>query len=179
MRGRPSECGLPLRDLSVYNTTVSDRDFYTTAEFARLQGLSRSTVARLVDRGRIPARRVGSHRRIFKEDLQAAGIRPSSPGIAGATRREEIVRLAPKIRAVAARHGASNPRLFGSVARDSADQVSDVDILVDLDPGGSLLDLAQLELDLEALLGRRVDVGTARSLRPEARRTALAEALPL
>jgi excisionase family DNA binding protein len=165
--------------LSVYNTPVSDRDFYTTAEFARLQGLSRSTVTRLVDAGRIPARRAGSHRRIFKEDLQAAGMSAPGAGIRGTLRREEIVRLAPEIRAVAARHGASNPRLFGSVARDSADQVSDVDILVDLDPGGSLLDLAQLELALEALLGRRVDVGTARSLRPEARGAALAEAVPL
>jgi excisionase family DNA binding protein len=165
--------------LSVYNTPVSDRDFYTTAEFARLQGLSRSTVTRLVDAGRIPARRAGSHRRIFKEDLQAAGIPAPGAGIRGTLRREDIVRLAPKIRAVAARHGASNPRLFGSVARDSADQVSDVDILVDLDPKGSLLDLAQLELELEALLGRRVDVGTARSLRPEARGAVLAEAVPL
>ena len=168
-----------MSDLSVYNTSVSDRAFYTTSEFARLQGLSRSTVARLVDRGRIPARRAGSHRRIFKEDLQAAGIRASSPGTARATRRDEIVQLAPEIRAVAARHGASNPRLFGSVARDSADQVSDVDILVDLDSRGSLLDLAELELDLEALLGRRVDVGTPNSLRPQARRTALADAVPL
>ncbi len=164
---------------AITNATVTDRAFYTTAEFARLQGLSRSTVVRLVDRGRIPARRVGSHRRIFKEDLDAAGISVAPAELSDVPRRAEIVLLAPAIRELVARHGASNPRLFGSVARDSADQVSDVDILVDLDPGGSLIDLAQLELELEALLGRRVDVGTARSLRPEARRTALAVAVDL
>lgn len=158
----------------------SDSDsYYTTAEFARLHGLSRSTVARLVDRGRIPARRVGSHRRIFKEDLAGAGIgvaasHPSSP-----PRLKAVLQMRDAIRQAVARHRATNPRLFGSVARDSADQMSDVDILVDLEPDGSLLDLAQLELELEALLGRRVDLGTERSLRPDARRTAVADALPL
>jgi excisionase family DNA binding protein len=64
-----------LRGMAVYaRQAVLDREYFTTTEFARLFGVSRSTVARLVDRGRIPARRVGSHRRIFKADLEAAGL---------------------------------------------------------------------------------------------------------
>jgi predicted nucleotidyltransferase len=68
-------------------------------------------------------------------------------------RREEILRLA-------ASHGASNIRIFGSVARGEAGANSDVDLLVEFEPGRSLLDLAGLELDLQDLLGCKVDVGT-------------------
>jgi uncharacterized protein len=66
--------------------------------------------------------------------------------------------------AVAGRHGASHLRVFGSVARHASDDASDLDLLVDLEPGRTLLDLVALERDLMALLGCRVDVGTR--LRP-------------
>ena len=66
--------------------------------------------------------------------------------------------------AVAGRRGASRLRVFGSVARQAADDASDLDLLVDLEPGRTLLDLVALELDLAALLGCRVDIGTR--LRP-------------
>lgn len=66
-------------------------------------------------------------------------------------RREEILR-------VAARRGATNLRIFGSIARGEATEDSDVDFLVEMEPGRSLLDLAGLQLDLEDLLQRRVDV---------------------
>lgn len=158
-------------------------EYYTTSELARLYGLSRSTVARLVDQGRIPARRVGAHRRIFKADLEAAGLLPSPggpPRVHGTPpRRRDVLEIAPRIRETARRRGATNVRLFGSVARDDADVLSDVDLLVDLEPGRSLVDLAQLELDLEALLGRRVDVGSAGSLRDRLRHRVLAEVIPL
>src|SRR5215472_12927998 len=98
------------------------REYYTTAELARLYGLSRSTVARLVDQGRIPARRVGAHRRIFRADLEAADLLPGSGGRAyrhrTAPHKRDVLELAPRIREVARRRGASNVRLFGSVARD-------------------------------------------------------------
>jgi excisionase family DNA binding protein len=159
------------------------RDYYTTAELARLYGLSRSTVARLVDRGRIPARRVGAHRRIFKADLEAEGLLPGG-GSQGrghrlAPRRRDVLVMAARVRELAGERGATNVRLFGSVARDEADVLSDVDLLVDLEPGRSLIDLAQLELDLEALFGRRVDVGTTASLRERIRDRVMAEAVPL
>ncbi|HEV3230876.1 MAG TPA: helix-turn-helix domain-containing protein [Candidatus Dormibacteraeota bacterium] len=80
-----------------------DRGYYTTAEFARLHGLSRSTVARLVDRGRIPARRVGSHRRIFREDLQAAGITATESLMRAVPRRKAILQMAGAIRAATAK----------------------------------------------------------------------------
>jgi predicted nucleotidyltransferase len=66
-------------------------------------------------------------------------------------RREEILRIA-------ATRGAHNVRLFGSVARGTAGPESDVDFLVDLEPGRTLFDLSGLILDLEEALGRRVHV---------------------
>jgi len=68
-------------------------------------------------------------------------------------RREEILRIA-------ARYGAYNVRIFGSVARGEADEASDIDFLVDMESGRSLLDLGGLQMELEALLGCRVDVTT-------------------
>lgn len=70
--------------------------------------------------------------------------------------------------ALARRHGASHLRVFGSVAREASDDVSDLDLLVELEPGRTLLDLVALERDLTALLGWRVDVGTR--LRPSLHR---------
>ena len=66
-------------------------------------------------------------------------------------RREEILRIA-------AARGAYNVRVFGSVARGEAGPESDVDFLVDLEPGHTLFDLSELILDLEEALGRKVDV---------------------
>lgn len=84
-----------------------------------------------------------------------------------------------QILGIAARHGASNVRVFGSVARGDAREESDVDILVDLAPGRSLLDHAALMVDLEDLLGRRVDVATERGLKPHVRERILREAVRL
>ena len=86
--------------------------------------------------------------------------------------REEIKR-------VASQHGAGNLRIFGSVARGEAGPDSDVDLLVDLEPGRSLFDHAALVVALEALLGRRVDVAVERGLRPRVRERVLREAVPL
>jgi len=71
--------------------------------------------------------------------------------------KQEILRIA-------AAHGASNVRVFGSVARGSADPSSDIDLLIDFDPGRSLLDHVALWRDLEALLGRSVDLVSAGGL---------------
>ena len=83
------------------------------------------------------------------------------------------------IHAIAARHGASNLRVFGSVARGDTNADSDVDVLIDLDDGRSLFDLIAVKLDLEDLFGCKVDVGTARSLKPRIADRVLREALPL
>ncbi|MBI4589465.1 MAG: nucleotidyltransferase family protein [Candidatus Rokubacteria bacterium] len=80
---------------------------------------------------------------------------------------------------IAAKHGARNVRVFGSVARGEADDRSDIDILVEMERGRSLLDLAGLWRELNELLGRRVDVVTEKGLRDSIREQVLKEAMPL
>ena len=84
-------------------------------------------------------------------------------------RRAEII-------AIAAKHGAYNVRVFGSVARNEADSASDLDLLVDMEPERSLLDLGGLLMDLQELLGCRVDVVTEKGLRGRIRERVLREA---
>lgn len=88
------------------------------------------------------------------------------------SKREDVLRIA-------ARYGARNVRIFGSVARGEADSDSDLDVLVDLEPGRSLFDLGGLLMELQELLGCRVDVVTERGLRPRIRERVLREAVPL
>ena len=80
---------------------------------------------------------------------------------------------------LAAECGAGNVRVFGSVARGETYSRSDVDLLVDLEPGRSLLDLARLQRKLEELLTVPVDVVSSRGLRERVRETVLRDALPL
>lgn len=84
-----------------------------------------------------------------------------------------------EIRHIAERHGAYNVRVFGSVARGEAGPDSDVDFLIDAGDRTSAWFPAGLILDLEDLLGRKVDVVTAEALRPELRPYVLREAKPL
>jgi predicted nucleotidyltransferase len=87
-------------------------------------------------------------------------------------KREEIL-------AIAARYGARNVRVFGSVARGDADEKSDVDFVVDFDQDSSLMDHAALMLELQELLGRRVDIAPEKTLRPRLRNRVLEESVPL
>jgi hypothetical protein len=84
-----------------------------------------------------------------------------------------------EILAIAAKHGARDVRVFGSVARGEAGHSSDVDILVELEPGRTLLDHAALMLELEELLGCEVDVVTKAGLKPRLRERVLKEAVPV
>ena len=92
---------------------------------------------------------------------------------------EQIKEKAPALRNIAARHGARNIRIFGSVARNEADSESDIDFLVDMEPGRSLFDLGGLYMDLRNLLGRDIDVVTEQGLRERIRDRVLKEAVPL
>ena len=86
--------------------------------------------------------------------------------------RDDILRLAR-------RHGARNVRLFGSAARGQYRPGSDIDLLVDMEEGRSLLDHIALKQDLEDLLGREIDLVTEKSLHPRIREQVLREAVPL
>ncbi len=83
------------------------------------------------------------------------------------------------ILAIAERHGVTDVRIFGSMARGTAGEESDVDILVRPLPGTSLFDLGGLVMDVQELLGRHVDVVSERALHPAMREQVLREALPL
>jgi len=87
-------------------------------------------------------------------------------------RRDEIIDAARA-------RGASHVRVFGSVARGDATEASDVDFLVDLEPGRSLMDLGGLLMDLQELLERDVDVVTESGLRPRVAERVLADAIDL
>jgi predicted nucleotidyltransferase len=87
-------------------------------------------------------------------------------------KREEIQRIAAK-------HGVSGICVFGSVARGEAGPESDVDFLVEAGPVTTPWFPAGLILDLEDLLGRRVEVVTGRGLNPDLRDRVLAEAVPV
>jgi uncharacterized protein len=80
---------------------------------------------------------------------------------------------------IAAAHGARNVRVFGSVVRGESTDSSDLDLLVDMAEGRSLLDLVALGDDLEEALGVAVDVVTEKSLSPYLRDRILAEAVAL
>lgn len=87
-------------------------------------------------------------------------------------KRDEILRTAIK-------YGASNVRIFGSVVRGEADAASDIDLLVDVEPGRTLFDLSELIFDLQELLGHDVDLVTEKGLHNRIRERVLKEAIPL
>ena len=88
------------------------------------------------------------------------------------TKREEILNIAAK-------HGAHNVRIIGSVARHEDDPNSDIDMLVELEFGRSLLDHSAMILELEELLGIKVDIASDRGLRDRIKRRIMEEAVPL
>ncbi|MDO8588486.1 MAG: nucleotidyltransferase family protein [Armatimonadota bacterium] len=87
-------------------------------------------------------------------------------------KREDILRLASS-------YGAHNVRVFGSAARGEETESSDIDFLVSMEEGRSLLDQAGLLADLTELLGRKVDVVTEDSIYWLIRRRILKEARPV
>lgn len=87
-------------------------------------------------------------------------------------RREEIL-------AIAKRRGAKNIRVFGSVARGDAGPNSDLDFVVEFEPGTSLMDHGELIMDLEEKLGCRVDVVSARGMRERLKSRVEVEAVAL
>jgi len=94
------------------------------------------------------------------------------PSEALATHRDKLL-------AIAAGHGASNLRVFGSVAKGADKEGSDIDILVDVPFGTSLFQFAGLVIDFEEALGVKVDLCTEAQLHPKLKNRILAEARPI
>ena len=86
--------------------------------------------------------------------------------------RREIIRIARQ-------NGATNIRVFGSVARGEATEASDLDLLVEMEEDRSLLDIIAIKQDLEDLLGCRVHVVTEAAVSPYLKERVLKEAVPL
>lgn len=90
-----------------------------------------------------------------------------------------LARLRPYVLPLARKYGVTNVRLFGSFARGEQRRTSDVDLLVDLPNGMTLLKLVALKRELETALKRKVDVVPARSIKPALRGSICADARPL
>lgn len=151
----------------------------TQAALAHRAGTSQAAVARYENGVSSPAvttleRLVAACGRTLE-----VGARHTSPRDLSGARARRLRAAKQELLRCAAEHGARNLRVFGSVARGDDRPDSDVDLLVDLDAGRGLLDLAELRDALADLLGERVDVATLELLRPEIAKTAAAEAVPL
>ncbi len=94
------------------------------------------------------------------------------PSEALATHRDKLL-------AIAAGHGASNLRVFGSIAKGVDREGSDIDLLVDIRQGTSLFDLVGMQQDFEDVLGMKVDLLTEPELHPELKERILFEARPV
>lgn len=92
---------------------------------------------------------------------------------------EAVVRYREALLAIARRHGVSNVRVFGSVARNEDSEGSDIDLLVDPSAETTLLDLARIKLEAEDLTGVPFDVRTPLSLSQRIREAVLQDAKPL
>jgi uncharacterized protein len=92
---------------------------------------------------------------------------------------DELLKSKEELHRVARAHGATSVRVFGSFVRGTAGPESDVDFLVEFEPGRTLLDLMALIREFGALLGRRADVTTPTALHPLLAARILAEARPL
>jgi uncharacterized protein len=93
--------------------------------------------------------------------------------------KERIEANRDRIHKIARKYGARNIRLFGSVARGDDDQASDVDFLVDMESGRTLFDMGGMLMELQELLGCRVDIVTERGLKARIREKVLKEAVQL
>lgn len=153
------------------------------AELAELAGTSQSAVNRY-ERGVVEPS-IPTLRRLLQVcgmklrlELLPAGSTGGTPrshrnlGVLLKRRRRRVIELAR-------RRGVTNVRVFGSVARHEDDEESDIDLLVDLEPGHTILDLVGLRRELTEALGVSVDITTLGMLKKHLRRRVLAEAIPL
>lgn len=95
------------------------------------------------------------------------------------TTYRQLLSQRERIRAIVARHKGANPRVFESVASGTQGEASDVDLLIDMMPGGSLLDLVNMQRELSQKIGVQFDVNTPRSLPKKWRDSVVQKAVAL
>jgi predicted nucleotidyltransferase len=113
------------------------------------------------------------------EGIPATGSPPSSVRASIGARARILRRRRGALLDVLRREGAANPRVFGSVARGEEGPTSDIDLLVDLDPEATLLDLARIRRVVEEVVGAPIDVAVPGMLKEAIRARAEQEAIPL
>lgn len=115
----------------------------------------------------------------YNKEVTFLATIPSRHSLPASRTALTLAQVKPCVLRVTKKYGVTNVRIFGSFARGEQRRTSDVDLLVDLPKGMTLLDLVGLKLDLEDQLGRKVDVVPARSIKPALRDSILADARPL
>lgn len=147
----------------------------TQTELARRAGTSQSAIAAYESGAKIPT--VATLERLLRAAGAGLTSSPSRVGRRTSRLRRLLHEHRQEVLEVAANHHASNVRVFGSVARGEETDRSDVDLLVDMEPGRSLLDQVRLRRAVSELLGIEVDVVTSAGLRERDRHTILKEAV--
>jgi uncharacterized protein len=157
------------------------------AELAKRAGTSQPALARYETGAAVPA--LPTLERLVSacgRRLQIRTIRATQPSAPSSSVRGQLGARARALRRhrrrlldVARDHGVRRVRVFGSLARGEEVPASDIDFLVDLEPGRTLLDLAGFRREAEAILGTSVDVATPDMLKERIRAEVEAEALPL
>jgi predicted nucleotidyltransferase/DNA-binding XRE family transcriptional regulator len=157
----------------------------TQAQLAERAGTSQPAIARYESGEAVPSLPT------LERLLRVCGLELRVEGVAGVDARPTSVRASTGDRArllrrrrrtlldVLRREGARNPRVFGSVARGDEGPASDIDLLVDLDPEATLLDLARLRRSVQEAVGAPVDVAVPSLLKESVRARAETEAIPL
>jgi len=149
------------------------------SETISISELARGTRAIVERLAREPGARymVMRNNRAVAEITGVGGGAPAAPAPGQAVLADEVLAKKSLLRTLARAHGARGALLFGSVARGDARAHSDIDLMVELEPGRSLLDLTALACDLEEAFGRRVDVVEQSSARPAVREAAVREGI--
>ena len=137
---------------------------YSQQEVEHWKGSRNHVVARALKEGRV----------IYEQNPTGESIASDAVPL-----DERLRTQRDRILTIAERYGAYKVRVFGSVARGESQPTSDVDFLVEMQPGHSLLDRIALKQDLEDLLGCRVDVATLRTLHDCIKDRVLQDAKPL
>jgi hypothetical protein len=149
-------------------------------ELARLAGVAQSVVSAYESGRRQPAlptlvRLIEATGQDIDVVLLPRRTPPDRPGLL----RSKVHSHRAELRRAAAKYGASNVRMFGSVARGEETADSDIDLLADFSAGTSLFTLARLQRELESILGAPVDIVPASGLKPDVRAEVERDVVPL